>query len=752
MMLFTRFCRFIFVVFLLLATGWGIAQEANQIRGRVIDDRTQEGVPHASVLIQGTLRGAATDDDGYFTISNAPVKDVLVLVVRHLGYAGVTKTIKRLEADPEHIQIALAPATLRAVDEVVVMAERGNDAYLQNALRSNPDGGGTILRALPGLQAVARGYVAWDPVIRGMKEDQINVTIDGIKIEPACNGRMDPPTKYADLAELQALTISKGPFDVTGRGSGIGGRIDLVKLRPVYQDEQAIRLTGVAGGSYNSVTSGDKEHLRLGMSSTRVGMQLQLSRQAGDNYESSRSEVPYSAYSISHVDAMVGFRLSKNRELRLAHYRSDGDDTGYPALPMDTRDHEARLYGLDYIVTGGPLAVSQFHVKAYRTNVSHLMDNLDRPAAMMREMSVDSRTETTGGNAVVEWRFDQSHLKVGIDVWRVYASSRREMFTKSTGMRMLSVMWPDVTMDNAAAFAEAGHDLGAAWRLTAGTRVAGVESQAEALVPAFLAFHQLTNVDMSETNVDAYARLDYGPKPGWQLSFSLGRGVRPAGHKERYGWYSINQFDSYDYIGNPRLEAEKNLAVDLALHHHGKTIQMRVQPYYNRLQDYITGEVREDLAPQSMGARGVKVYTNIGSARIFGVDVDVNWQLPAHLTLFSNLSFADGRDLERDAPLPEIPPLATLTGLRYVYPGNMFWLQFETRAARRQDEVSPVVGENETPGFTVYHLRGSVRLGNSLQIQSGIENLTNVFYHEHLDRNDIPQPGRNFYVRTVLHF
>jgi iron complex outermembrane receptor protein len=326
------------------------------------------------------------------------------------------------------------------------------------------------------------------------------------------------------------------------------------------------------------------------------------------------------------------------------------------------------------------------------------------------------------------------------------------MLTKSTGMRMSSLMWPDVKMRNAAAFVEFGYGITTAWRLTTGTRVASVKSKAEALPPAFLTFHQLSNGDMAETNVDAYVRLNYEPKADWAVSLSLGRGARTAGHKERYGWYTLNQFDSYDYIGDPRLKAEQNFAANLALRYHAKNIQLRVEPYYNRLQDYIAGEVQATLSPQSMGARGVKVYTNIGSARIYGVDVDLNWQLPGHLTLFGNLSFADGRDLAREAPLPEIPPLSSLAGLRYVFPANLFWVQIETRAARRQDEVSPFTDENETPGFTVYHLRGGIRLGNRFQIQSGLENVTNVFYHEHLDRNDIPQPGRNFYIKTMLHF
>ncbi|MBC6951376.1 TonB-dependent receptor, partial [candidate division KSB1 bacterium] len=214
-----HFFRLLILVSLLLATLPGFAQEANQIRGRVIDHRTQEGIANANVLIQGTLRGAATDENGHFIISNVPAKEVIVLVIKHMGYAEATKSLKRAQAGWENVEIALVQTALRVVNEVVVLAERSNEAYLQNALRSNPGGGGRILRDLPGVQAVARAFVAFDPVIRGMKEEQINVTIDGIKVEPACHGRMDPATAYVDMAELDAMTITKGPFEVAGLGA-----------------------------------------------------------------------------------------------------------------------------------------------------------------------------------------------------------------------------------------------------------------------------------------------------------------------------------------------------------------------------------------------------------------------------------------------------------------------------------------------------------------------------------------------------
>jgi iron complex outermembrane receptor protein len=326
------------------------------------------------------------------------------------------------------------------------------------------------------------------------------------------------------------------------------------------------------------------------------------------------------------------------------------------------------------------------------------------------------------------------------------------MLNKQTGMRTSMLTWPDVTMRSGAFFAEFGRNLSSAWLLTAGARVTRVESEADALPPAFLNFHRLTGGEASETNWETYVRGDYNPRTAWAFSAALGRGVRSANHKERYGWYSLNRLDTYDYIGNPKLRPEANVAANVALRYRADQLQLRVEPYYNRLQNYIAGEVRKDLAPQSMGARGVKVYTNIGNARIYGVEADLNWQLPKNFRYFSNVAFADGRDLERNAPLPEIPPLSTLTGLRYVYPANLFWLQIETRAAARQTKISPFTGENKTAGFTVYNLRSGIRLGNRFDIQAGVENLANVYYHEHLDRDDIPQPGRNFYLKTTMHF
>ena len=66
-----------------------------------------------------------------------------------------------------------------------------------------------------------------------------------------------------------------------------------------------------------------------------------------------------------------------------------------------------------------------------------------------------------------------------------------------------------------------------------------------------------------------------------------------------------------------------------------------------------------------------------------------------------------------------------------------------------------IVGEEFTPGFTTYDIRGYWRLSDVFTLTTGVENLTDKFYQEHLDyRRDISyatpggvfRRGRNFYL------
>ncbi len=76
------------------------AQNLSKIEGRVIDTDTKEGIPLCNVYLSGTSYGMLTDTDGRFIIKNLPPGEY-TLVVSHIGYSNVVKTVSLLEGDKD---------------------------------------------------------------------------------------------------------------------------------------------------------------------------------------------------------------------------------------------------------------------------------------------------------------------------------------------------------------------------------------------------------------------------------------------------------------------------------------------------------------------------------------------------------------------------------------------------------------------------------------------------------------------------
>lgn len=74
------------------------AQNQARIEGRVIDTATKEGIPLCNVYLSGTSYGMLTAKDGRFVIKNLPPGEY-TLVVSHIGYSNVVKTVNLLQGD-----------------------------------------------------------------------------------------------------------------------------------------------------------------------------------------------------------------------------------------------------------------------------------------------------------------------------------------------------------------------------------------------------------------------------------------------------------------------------------------------------------------------------------------------------------------------------------------------------------------------------------------------------------------------------
>ncbi len=100
------------------------------IKGRVIDDDTEEGVPFCDVFFEDTNVGVSTDMDGYYEIETENYGDSLA--VSALGYETARKAIS---SDPEQtINFRLGEAGFELMEVVVLAGENPANAFVRGII------------------------------------------------------------------------------------------------------------------------------------------------------------------------------------------------------------------------------------------------------------------------------------------------------------------------------------------------------------------------------------------------------------------------------------------------------------------------------------------------------------------------------------------------------------------------------------------------------------------------------------------
>src|SRR5882757_4536543 len=104
-----------FLIGLLLLIHLGL--HAQTVKGRVIDDSTNIGLPDVSVAISGTSKGTTTSPDGSFTLTLPADGKKHNLLISHSGFESLTVPIT---ATTEALSFRLKRSA-KALEDVVVI-------------------------------------------------------------------------------------------------------------------------------------------------------------------------------------------------------------------------------------------------------------------------------------------------------------------------------------------------------------------------------------------------------------------------------------------------------------------------------------------------------------------------------------------------------------------------------------------------------------------------------------------------------
>ncbi len=658
------------------------------------------------------------------------------------------------------VLLALGAQDTRAehvlLDEIVVRAESeplNQESLSVREVRESPARDvGEALKQVEGITIVRKGAIANDLVLRGFQRDNLSVLVDGVRLHGACPSRMDPPAFHYDFAEIEQVTVIKGPYDLSNPG-GLGGTINAQTRQP------AKGLHGEA-----SVTYGDRNSLNSSLVASQATDRYDLllgyafkysdiplagdGRLLTDIYPASSpnryrpATINSKAYEINTGWLKFGLNPTANSRTDLSYTNQDADHVLYPYLKMDADYDRTHRLNWTYRLQKVSSLLQDLKLQVYWDKVNHLMDDRFRissaTASRLYSMQTDASTQVYGAKIQTALQLGPGTLTGGADYYnRTWdAVNRRAMYFNYRDLAMI----PDVAIDNLGIWGAYELPLTGKTTLKGGMRgdLTWVDTgKASTTIPA--------GTGKEFSGISANLQLTYTPTKEISLFSGIGRGIRTPDQQELF----LDLPGSPAWRGNPGLKATVNHQADLGIKYATDRFYVTTSLFYSDLQDYIN---------LYQASNSLKSYQNI-HASIWGAELGSQVALPSDLFLRATLSYAEGRNISDNRPLAEIPPLRGTLSLRY--DNGSFYTELLETLTREQDRIDSGLNEQTTAGWATTDLKAGYTKGG-FSVSSGINNLFNSMYYSHLAYlrdpfasgvgYKVPENGRTFYLSMAYRF
>ena len=91
-----------------------------------------------------------------------------------------------------------------------------------------------LLRDVPGVSLYGAGGVSSLPVIHGLADDRVRISVDGMDFIASCPNHMNPPLSYLDPTNVTKISVFAGITPVSVGGDSIGGTVVAETAAPQF--------------------------------------------------------------------------------------------------------------------------------------------------------------------------------------------------------------------------------------------------------------------------------------------------------------------------------------------------------------------------------------------------------------------------------------------------------------------------------------------------------------------------------------
>lgn len=240
--------------------------EKGKIKGTVIDKATKIPLTGANVIVEGTVFGAATDNNGKFLISNLP-EGTYTIEVSYLGYKKErAEGLEIKNGSIVEIEFELIE-TIVQMEEIIVtpghfsiLERQSNSATVlkEEDIKSFPQFGDDIYRAIRRLPGLSSGEFSAKFNVRGGDQNEVLVLLDGMELyDPFHMKDIDGALSIIDIEAIKSIDMMTGAFpaDYGNHLSGIlnmkTGRKNMAKSR-TYAAISLLNTKFLTEGNFNN--------------------------------------------------------------------------------------------------------------------------------------------------------------------------------------------------------------------------------------------------------------------------------------------------------------------------------------------------------------------------------------------------------------------------------------------------------------------------------------------------------------------
>jgi iron complex outermembrane receptor protein len=723
-----------------------IAHAQNSLKGTILSSDSQEPLEQVSVYFPQLEKGTVTDAEGKYTINDIP-EGKYKIIASYIGFLTYSSSLT-IQSGTNSLNIVLAPSAIE-MEEVIVSTpfhklQRENVMKVEQekiaTLRTN--GAITLadgIRSIAGVESVSTGIGIGKPVIRGLSANRVLVYSQGIRLENQQFG--DEHGLGISDAGIESIEVIKGPASLLYGSDALGGVL--------YLNPEKYALGGTSSGDINlnyfSNTEGISSNLGYKTSGqklkflVRAGITSHADYLGGDGFRVTNSR-------FKEYDLKSGIAYQSGNFKTDLRYNYNKSDLGIPEeIGAQTKN---RTPETPYQEIQSHILSSSTDLFLKKSSVKVILGYIfnDRKEYEEGEAGVpalDMNLSTFNYNL-------QYHLPKGKNLETIIGVQGMCQTNKNFGDEVLI---PDAAVKDIGVLSTSHIHLGKS-DIQLGLRydhrqITGEENG------TFGEEGYIAALDRNFNSVNAAIGIRSDLSKTLVGRFNIASGFRAPNLAELTS-NGIHEGTNRFEIGDPDLQNEKNIQLDLAFEYSNEHVEVFINGFHNTVNDFIYVEPNGDFVDLDP----VYIYRQ-QDATLYGGEMGFHLHPhPLHwLHIESTFETVTGM-LKNDEDLPLIPANKFTNTLRIEdKPSDTSWFQkgygyLTLLTVLDQNRISDF--ETTTPGYTLLNVGfgGSIKVfENEMEVRVSVNNVLDKSYISHLSRlkiDGIPNIGRN--ISIGLHY